>query len=65
MNEALDTSMFWVGALFAFTPVVVGGLVIAVWWFTRKRGAASGEPYPPPQGESRGAAPSSPAAVKR
>lgn len=37
MNHALDTSMFWVGALFAFTPIVVGGTVIAIWWWKRKR----------------------------
>lgn len=37
MNDALSTGMFWVGALFAFTPVVVGGTVIAIWWWTRRR----------------------------
>ena len=36
MNDPLSTSMFWVGAMFAFTPVVVGGAVLAVWWRMRK-----------------------------
>lgn len=39
MNHALDTSMFWVGAMFAFTPIIVGGAVIGIWWWMRKRGA--------------------------
>jgi len=39
MNSALDTSMFWVGAMFAFTPILVGGSVIAVWWWHRRRDA--------------------------
>lgn len=43
MNHALDTSMFWVGAMFAFTPIILGGTVIAVWWWMKKRGAL-GEP---------------------
>jgi cbb3-type cytochrome oxidase subunit 3 len=32
-HDALDASMFWVGALFAFTPVVLGGAVLLVWWW--------------------------------
>jgi hypothetical protein len=34
--------MFWVGALFAFTPVIVGGTVIGIWWWKRKREAREG-----------------------
>ncbi|HUF27928.1 MAG TPA: hypothetical protein VMM18_13210 [Gemmatimonadaceae bacterium] len=41
-NEALHTSMFWVGALFAFTPIVVGGGVIAAWWWMKKRDEGRG-----------------------
>jgi hypothetical protein len=29
--------MFWVGALFAFTPVVVGGTAVGIWWWVRRR----------------------------
>ncbi|MDH3496781.1 MAG: hypothetical protein OER21_08470 [Gemmatimonadota bacterium] len=65
MNDALSTSMFWVGALFAFTPIVVGGIVIGVWWLTRKRVAGSGERFSPPRGLSDDAPGSGPAAVER
>jgi uncharacterized membrane protein len=54
MNHALDVSMFWVGALFAFTPIVVGGSVIAIWWWMRRRGAL--EPPAPRESDSPGAA---------
>jgi len=54
VNHALDVSMFWVGALFAFTPVILGGTVIAIWWWMRKRGALD-EPARPP--DSAGAPP--------
>lgn len=37
MNHAADTAMFWVGALFVFTPVVFFGIVIGVWWCQQKR----------------------------
>lgn len=36
-GDPLDQSMFWVGAMFAFTPVIVAGTVIAVWWRGRQR----------------------------
>jgi len=36
-GDPLDQSMFWVGAMFAFTPVIVTGTVIAVWWRGRQR----------------------------
>ena len=39
MNDPVSTSMFWVGALFAFTPVIVGGTVIGIWWWKRKQAA--------------------------
>lgn len=37
MNEGLNTSMFWVGAMFAFTPVVTVGTVLIIWWYTTGR----------------------------
>ena len=43
MNDALNDSMFWVGALFAFTPIVVGGAAIGIWWWQRRREAAARE----------------------
>jgi hypothetical protein len=64
MNHALDSSMFWVGALFAFTPIVLGGIVIGVWWWTRKRGAGGREWSPPEPGEVPRAGGSSRPAVK-
>lgn len=36
-HDALDTSMFWVGALFAFTPIVLGGAVLFIWWRRRRQ----------------------------
>jgi len=45
MNHPADTAMFWVGALFVFTPIVFFGIVIGVWWYQQKRrGAGSREP---------------------
>ncbi|MBI2071591.1 MAG: hypothetical protein HYW06_10630 [Gemmatimonadetes bacterium] len=37
MNHAADTAMFWVGALFVFTPIVFFGIVIGVWWYQQKK----------------------------
>ena len=37
--DLLSTSMFWVGALFVFTPLVVGGTVIGIWWYQKKKAA--------------------------
>ena len=35
--------MFWVGAMFAFTPIIVGGgVVLAIRWMRRKS-SGSGE----------------------
>jgi hypothetical protein len=47
VNDALSTSMFWVGAMFAFTPIVVAGTVIAVvWWKHRRNAVPSNQPDP-------------------
>jgi hypothetical protein len=48
MNDALDDGMFWVGALFAFTPIIVGGAAVGVWWLWRRRERTSGAPAAPP-----------------
>jgi len=34
--------MFWVGAMFAFVPMLIGAGVVAAWWRWRQR-----EPAPP------------------
>ncbi len=47
MNDPVSTSMFWVGAMFAFTPVVVGGTVIAIWWWKRKQATQAESPAGP------------------
>lgn len=45
-HDAADLAMFWVGALFVFTPIVFFGIVLGVWWYQqKKRGAGTpGEP---------------------
>lgn len=37
MNDALSTSMFWVGALMVAAPLVFFGIVIAVWAYQKRR----------------------------
>jgi len=51
MNHAADTAMFWVGALFVFTPILFFGIVIGVWWFQQKKRAAQGREFPGEAGE--------------
>jgi hypothetical protein len=49
-HDALATSMFWVGALFVFTPIVcVAGVLLAIRWQRRRdaAAAAAGEQPPP------------------
>jgi hypothetical protein len=36
-HTALDQSMFWVGALFVFTPIIFAGVVLGVWWYGKKK----------------------------
>lgn len=44
-HDAMMSSMFWVGALFVFTPIVcVGAVLFVIWWQRRKNGA--GDPPP-------------------
>ena len=38
-HTALDQSMFWVGALFVFTPIIFAGIVLGVWWYGKKHPA--------------------------
>ncbi|MBI4420020.1 MAG: hypothetical protein HY560_04275 [Gemmatimonadetes bacterium] len=47
----LDQSMFWVGALFVFMPMIFAGIVLGVWWYGKKRKERSEhEPDPPGHG---------------
>jgi hypothetical protein len=36
-HEALSNVMFWVGAMFALTPLLVVGTIFGSIWFLRKR----------------------------
>ena len=36
-HTALDQSMFWVGALFVFAPIIFAGIVLGVWWRWKKQ----------------------------
>ena len=35
-HTVLDQSMFWVGALFVFVPLLSGGAVLYFWWRWKK-----------------------------
>jgi hypothetical protein len=38
MNEdSLSLTMFWVGVLFAFTPILVVAVVVGTTWYLRKK----------------------------
>jgi hypothetical protein len=36
-HHAAEAAMFWVGALFVFTPIVFAGVILGVWWYGRRR----------------------------
>ena len=40
-DDALSLSMFWAGALMVFAPIIFFATVIGVWWYQRKREAAT------------------------
>ena len=40
-SEAISVAMFWVGALFVFTPMAFAGVILGVWWFQRKKQQAN------------------------
>ena len=38
VHDRLDAAMFWVGAMFAFTPILVAiGVGSVIWWQRRKK----------------------------
>lgn len=43
-HDAMATSMFWVGAMFVFTPIVCVGAVLLVVWWQRRKDRADGTP---------------------
>jgi hypothetical protein len=44
-HDRLDAAMFWVGAMFAFTPILVAiGVGSVIWWQRRKRSEAGEDP---------------------
>jgi len=56
-HDKLESALFWVGAMLAFTPVLVGlGVAAVIWWHRRKAGlsvptpAAAGTPEKGPEG---------------
>jgi len=36
-GDPLENSMFWVGAMFAFFPMMIAAGVVTAWWRWRKR----------------------------
>ena len=36
-HDALDFGMFWTGAMFAFTPIIIASIVLVVWRRGRRR----------------------------
>lgn len=36
----MGASMFWAGALMAFTPIISAAVVIGIWWYLRKKKAS-------------------------
>lgn len=55
--DQLSNSMFWAGALLALTPLVIGGIAVALWWRTFKRPTdrdPSGALAPGEEGEGQG-----------
>jgi hypothetical protein len=39
-HDAADLAMFWVGALFVFTPITFFGVILGVWWYQQKKRSA-------------------------
>jgi hypothetical protein len=49
-DDAMSLAMFWTGMLMVFAPIVSAGLVVGIWWFTRKRPErAAGSRAAPPR----------------
>ena len=46
-EDTLSLTMFWVGLLFVFTPILVVAVVIGSTWYFRKKRKAGEVPTPP------------------
>jgi len=46
-QDTLSLTMFWVGAMFAFTPMLVVGVVIGTTWYLRRKRRTNGAPSQP------------------
>lgn len=44
--DVMSDAMFWVGALFVFTPIILTGIVIGAIWFQRRRRGPPGPDTP-------------------
>ena len=52
-HDAMGAAMFWVGALFVFTPIVLTGIVIGAIWLQRRRRGPAGPETPVPRPPAR------------
>lgn len=43
-EDTLSLTMFWVGVLFVFTPILVVAVVIGTTWYFRKKRKTSAAP---------------------
>jgi hypothetical protein len=43
-EDTLSLTMFWVGVLFVFTPILVAAVVIGTTWYFRKKRKTSAAP---------------------
>ncbi len=50
-HDAADLAMFWVGALFVFTPITFFGVILGVWWYQQKKRGLEGSPQRPQRPE--------------
>jgi len=46
-EETLSLTMFWVGVLFVFTPILVAAVVIGTTWYLRKKRKTDDAPSRP------------------
>ena len=48
MNEdSMSSVMFWVGVMFAFTPILLVSIVVGTTWYLRKKQRARTTPLEP------------------
>ena len=47
-HDAMSLAMFWTGALMVFVPIISAGIVLAVWWYAKKKRGVRGPPHGTP-----------------